>query len=197
MKKLFIIIIIFISFQSWSKANDISDFEIEGVSVGDSLLDFLDKWDLTEQSIIDYPKNTYPGSKKFHGLRINRKSGEYDHFSALLKKGDKKYIIYILRGVKHFENNLIGCKKYKKKVVESFKELLSNIDPIDYIHKYRGDEESISYITAFNFKDGSTVRAYCDIWSASTKKEKRWVDALNIELSSAEGLDWINNEAYN
>ena len=43
MKKLFIIIIIFISFQSWTKADDIRDFEIEGISIGDSALDYFIK----------------------------------------------------------------------------------------------------------------------------------------------------------
>ena len=42
MKKLFIIIIIFISFQSWTKADDVRDLEIEGMSLGDSLLEFLE-----------------------------------------------------------------------------------------------------------------------------------------------------------
>ena len=41
MKKLFIIFIFFISFQTLSKADDIRDFEIEGMSVGDSLLDYM------------------------------------------------------------------------------------------------------------------------------------------------------------
>ena len=43
MQKLFIIIIIFINFQSWTKADDIRDFQIEGMSIGDSLLDFFSK----------------------------------------------------------------------------------------------------------------------------------------------------------
>ena len=43
MKKLFIIIIIFISFQQWTKADDIKDFEIEGFFLGESLLTFFAK----------------------------------------------------------------------------------------------------------------------------------------------------------
>ena len=39
MKKLFIIIIILICFQSLSKADDIRAFQIEGISIGDSLLE--------------------------------------------------------------------------------------------------------------------------------------------------------------
>ena len=46
MKKLFIIIIIFISFETLSKADDITDFQIEGMSIGDSLLDFFNKKNL-------------------------------------------------------------------------------------------------------------------------------------------------------
>ena len=48
MKKLFIIIIIFISFQSLTKADDIRDFQIEGVSIGDSLLNFFSEDDFTK-----------------------------------------------------------------------------------------------------------------------------------------------------
>jgi len=197
MNRLLLILILTLSFQSYSKADDIRDFEIEGMSVGDSLLEFFDELDLTVQIIKDYPKNIYPGSKKFYGLRINKKSGEYDHLAVLLKKDDEKYIIYILRGKKVFDNNIEDCKKYKKKVVDNFKDLLTNVEQSDYIHKYKLDEgKSVSYITDFRFKNGSSIRAYCDNWSTITEKKKRWEDSLSIEISTAEALNWINNEAY-
>ena len=41
MKRLLFILILTLSFQSWTKADDIKDFEIEGMSIGDSLLDFF------------------------------------------------------------------------------------------------------------------------------------------------------------
>ena len=34
------VLVLIFSLQSWTKADDISDFEIEGMSIGDSLLDF-------------------------------------------------------------------------------------------------------------------------------------------------------------
>ena len=37
----FIIIFISFSIQSWTKADDIRDFQIEGMSIGDSLLDTI------------------------------------------------------------------------------------------------------------------------------------------------------------
>jgi len=41
MKRLLLILILIFSFQSLTKADDIRDFEIEGISVGDSLLDYF------------------------------------------------------------------------------------------------------------------------------------------------------------
>ena len=46
MKRLLLILILTLSFQTLSKADDIRDFEIEGMSIGGSLLDNFDKKDL-------------------------------------------------------------------------------------------------------------------------------------------------------
>ena len=63
MKKLFIIIIIFISFQSLAKADDIRDFQIEGISVGDSLLDHFDIAKIKEGLKDWYPDKTFSYSE--------------------------------------------------------------------------------------------------------------------------------------
>ena len=35
------VLVLIFSLQSWTKADDIRDFEIEGMSIGDSLLDYM------------------------------------------------------------------------------------------------------------------------------------------------------------
>ena len=37
------VLVLIFSLQSWTKADDIRDFEIEGMSIGDSALDFFSK----------------------------------------------------------------------------------------------------------------------------------------------------------
>ena len=44
MKVFMAVLFLIFSFQSLTKAADISDFEIAGISVGDSLLDFYHKY---------------------------------------------------------------------------------------------------------------------------------------------------------
>ena len=41
MKIILSLLIIIFSVQPWTKADDIRDFEIEGMSIGDSLLDYF------------------------------------------------------------------------------------------------------------------------------------------------------------
>ena len=59
MKIFLSVLILIFNLQSWTKADDIRELEIEGISIGDSALDFFSK------DIIDDQKNFYPNSKKF------------------------------------------------------------------------------------------------------------------------------------
>ena len=46
------VLLLIFSLQSWTKADDIKDFEIEGISIGDSLLDFYNQDEIKEMYII-------------------------------------------------------------------------------------------------------------------------------------------------
>ena len=49
MKILISILILIFTLQTWTKADDISGFEMEGMSVGDSLLDHFHKDDIIKE----------------------------------------------------------------------------------------------------------------------------------------------------
>jgi len=58
MNRLLLILVLMFSFQSFTKADDIRDFEIDGLSLGESLLKFYDKKDLTTYTADYYSDNT-------------------------------------------------------------------------------------------------------------------------------------------
>ena len=60
MNRLLLIFILTFSFQTLTKADDIRDFEIEGMSIGDSLLDYF-----SEKKIKNEEKNAYIWKTKF------------------------------------------------------------------------------------------------------------------------------------
>ena len=55
------VLVLIFSLQSFTKAEDISDFEIEGISIGDSALEFFDKKEIEERKKIGfvYPDKTF------------------------------------------------------------------------------------------------------------------------------------------
>ena len=60
MKKLLAILILILTFQASSQADDISEFELEGVNVGQSLLDYADKKKIkTIKSKTQYPNDKF------------------------------------------------------------------------------------------------------------------------------------------
>ena len=69
MKIYFLILILFFNFQLSTKADDIRDFEIEGMSIGDSLLDY---YSLNKvKSFLQ--KNQYPSSQRIKMYFIDDK----------------------------------------------------------------------------------------------------------------------------
>ena len=76
------IIILIISLQSWTKADDISDFQIEGMSIADSLLDYFSEAEIKNPG----SNNTmyYPKSRKFYEIVLDTKTKKYDLISLVL-----------------------------------------------------------------------------------------------------------------
>ena len=108
MKKLLLIFILTFSFQTLVKADDIRDFEIEGVSIGDSLFDHF-----SVDEINDFPEDFYPKSKKFYiKYLFSNEYTSYDIMKVALKKNSNQ--IYSLSGSLFFDN-FDKCNIKKKK----------------------------------------------------------------------------------
>jgi len=192
MKKLFIIIIIFISFQSLSKADDITDFQIEGISIGDSLLDFYQENEIN--------KNYYPKSQKFYysWFTIND-SNQYSEIQVVLKDKDKKYIVQSLRAGKMFPNKIDKCLIEKKALVREFKQMVGKSVQVNDYPKYKHSNSypnSFIYSTQFEFKNNNLIRIFCMDWSTKAEEDNGWKDNLSLEIQKKIYRNWLNNEAY-
>ena len=185
--------LLFFSFQAPSWADDISDFQIEGMSIGDSLLDYY-----SETEIKNWHKTYYEKSKKFIKIDTPRLSGKmYDVYAFHIKDNDSKYIIYDISGGKYFgRNNVKDCKNFKDKVVKDLILVFKNIKPnsYEYIYDTIEDGKSIAHITDFDFSSGS-IRVWCVDWSKVTEENTNWEDNVSVNISSMEFLDWLNNES--
>ena len=121
MKKLLEILVLglFLIAPSW--ADDIKDFQIEEISVGDSLLDHFSKKEVKDFFEIKNAVNYYPKSKKFFTLGTFSEGKIYKQINFDLKNSDNKYIIYGISGYKRIAYQ--DCIKESKLVVSEIKQL--------------------------------------------------------------------------
>ena len=196
MKKLIIIFILIFNFQSFTWADDIRDFEIERISIGDSLLDFYSTGEI--ESLDDNFKVFYK-DKEFYDLQLEVKKHEtWPILSFSVKKNDKKYIIHALAGGK-FVKNLKDCRQQQNQIVKDLTDtFLVDIKSKKYNFKYEdvADGKSIAYVDDFDLLNGS-LRVYCTDWSDQTELETTYTDNIRLEIGTLEYFEWLNYKAYN
>tara|TARA_B100001027_G_C16162945_1_gene283438 strand:+ start:178 stop:765 length:588 start_codon:yes stop_codon:yes gene_type:complete len=182
-------------FHSSSNAEDISEFEIEGISVNDKLLNHISKNEIENS----FNQATYYKNKKYVVIFVNIESTIYDRLQATLKTNDNKYIIYSLEGIIDFDKNIKGCLSKKKEIFNDLKSVFNNAEIIHNDSVYTGDEsgKSFSYGTWFYLKNGGYASITCTEMGEKVRDEKGWSDELSIGISNQEFLVYLQNEAYN
>ena len=103
MKTLLTLIVLL--FSSSLVADDISDFEIEGMSVGDSLLDYFSEDEIKNNIYDAYPNKE---DSTFTTVEIStlKSFKNYDAIQAMIKENDNKYIAYTMDGMISYRNNI-------------------------------------------------------------------------------------------
>ena len=109
MKKFLAILILIFTLQTPSQADDIIDFQIEGMSIGDSLLDYFSKEEIKQAE----NNPALIGDEKFIIIFSPSQLEIYNQVQITYKLKDKKYLIHSLEGKLDFKNNI---EDYTKKV---------------------------------------------------------------------------------
>ena len=194
MKKFIAILILIFTLQTPSWADDIRDFQIEGVSLGDSALDYFTEEEIEESEKIFYEHNKFITVLfyKHPSLKV------YDSISVIYKPNDKKYKIYGVEGTLYFTNNIIDCYKKQDDIISELSEFFGNEAKINtYTGKHRDDKSGNSKytITDFDFKTGRSARVMCYDWSEEMTRKNRWPDALLVVINSAEFMNFLTDLA--
>ena len=195
MKIYLIIFILIFSFQSWTKADNIRELEIEGISIGDNALDFFSK------DIIDENTLFYPNSKKFFRTTVTLNNNEFDSVQMHIKNDDK-YIIYSIAGLIYYQRNdpKKKCEDMRLKIVSEISTILDNTKKSKIEKDFEpNDETGKSYGEAiyFDFKEDYSeyVKVGCVFYGEEFFKKKNWSNHLRLSLTSSEFHYWLKDEA--
>ena len=179
------VLVLIFSLQSLTKADDIRDFQIEGISIGDSLLDYFSESEIERsKDELQYKAN------KFYQVTIL--SGNFDQYDAMhfqLKNNDNKFIIYSMSGI--IELEIKKCLKKQKKI---FKELLTLFDNPKTSDEGKRKHPGIK--NAYTYDNYILVKS--DMISVSCYEfiNSNFAEKLLISADTAEFNNFLNTEAH-
>ena len=193
MKKLStFLFLIFFSFSALSFADDISDLKIEGISIGDSLLDYFSEKEIKKEIEINkymyqYTTGEFGEVYKYDGLQT------YFILSFFVKPDDKDFIIYAIYGSLPHEKDINSCYKKMSEISKEFSGTYKNEKKKEKTFNHAVDPTGRSNIkeVSFTFKSGDQIKVTCTDFEESLRIKNNWFDGLDIVIQSKEVRDWL------
>ena len=197
MKKIFFLIILLLSFQNLSSAGEIKNFQIEGMKIGDSALDYFSETQLedNEQGWHNFNYNEYSTS-------YMPGKGIYNWFLVSYKNDDDNFTIEGLVGgleknnydVKECNNKLdvtaLNISKLFKNTSQEEKKSYKLQQDAAQTYPFTG--KSVVTSLSFNFLDGAKIILECYDMEKEAKKNESFLktvlkqkDSFRIDVRSS------------
>ena len=192
MKKLLTIIVLGLLWCNTTQADDIRDFQIEGISIWDSALKHFSKDKITN-SKAPYYKYIKKNKNMFSTSEISGNYETYDVIQFSYKTNDPKYKIYYIAGMIPYKNNVEDCYKKKSEVEKDLKILFPDLRTSESYKKHPADPSGESFTTSkvFWFPNNSyNIAVRCYDWSPQTNR----LDHLRINIKSKQFNDWMGEK---
>jgi len=188
MKRLLLILIFTLSFPLLVSADQIREVEIEGISIGDSLLDHFTKKEIKKATQKDWFTN-----KKYTVVVFKKKIETYEELQVAFLTDDKEYKVQSVSGLIKYKDNINECYKKAKNIYEEIKDTLPELEDYGkYVYEHNDDPEGsvTDYALLNNKKDEVFIGCY------DYSKNYNAIDNLRIGVRLFEYSDFLINEAY-
>jgi len=182
MKNAIILLLIVLSLKTIVKADDIRDFEIEGMSIGDSLLDYFSE-EVIKNSI---PEGMFANieDKTFTLSEIaSHTFNDYERIQFIFKRSDKNYELYGMHGVIWIENNMKVCMKKLEEISSAINSSIDYKDKYDFNNIELDGNLGIYSGNVYKLNDG-IISIHCYDWTKKIETERRWVDNLRVNIKT-------------
>ena len=194
MKKLLGILVLALLLLTPSWANNIRDLEIEGVVIGDNLLDHFSKQEIKKELLSSVSYDFLKDPDKFIQVEfINHSSLEtYDSIQVFYKNIPDEYEVFGIIGKLYFLKNIHECVSKRDQIVNELKGVLKNIDASDpEINSHPADKSGESKVNqvSFWFNNGDLILAEC----YDLSEKIGYYDNLKINILTDELNKWITD----
>ena len=192
MKKILAIIILNICLIFPSQADDIKDFQIEGISILDPLTKFISKEEIlkTKNSTQDvYKSDDFYSVTFLKNNAFNLKN--FDEIQFHLEKNDSLFKIHALTGAKYISD--------KGKCLKEFNNAEKDLDNLfKGANKRKKDNYEHASKRGFIYKhkvyelNDGMISVKCDKWDKDTGIK----DSLVFDIFTKKLSNWLNTKAY-
>ena len=199
MRIIIIIFTFFINLQSLTKADDINDFKVEGLSLGDSLLNFYNIKQITAEINSGYAHfykdNKFVklaiGNTNEFSMRTNLKI--YDEIGVTIKPDDKNYIIYGLSGDILCQEDIQYCFTKQKEIISDLKVFFNNniiVNKYENTHWIDDTGKSIVNVIEILSKNKELLIA---VSVYDMNEDLDYADQVSVEIASKEYESFLRN----
>ena len=181
------VVLLILSLQSLTKADDIRDFQIEGMSIGDSALDYFSK------SEIKINSKPYYKNKKYTPVEFNLHKSFQTYYGVDINflTNDTKSRIEGLKGVIDYRNiSMDKCKKQLIDIANDISSLFTNFEKTKLettIHGADPTGKSKHTDIAFFSPQGDVITVFCTDYST----EIGWMDHLGVNIRTKKFNDFL------
>jgi len=207
MKKLLILLFSILLLSSPSVfADDISDFEIEGMSIGDNLLDYMTEEEILEE--IELNKDDYPylnEPNKYVEIYFWNVLPTYDNGLSVFVKNNstnqyitnknEKYTILSIYGMMNYIEDFDSCLAKKDEIVSELSKMFPNAQKIesDFVHPSDPSGKSIIDRISFHFDSGAEVNTECLDFDETFRIKANQNEGLIVSILSEEIINWFSD----
>ena len=187
----FIVIIYFLSSLSL-RAESVKDFQIEGISLGDSALKYYSKEEIKKSSRDHFKDKTFTATQNYP-LDFFK---NYDYFDYTFRTNDKNFIIVSMAGIISYESKKMNdCYKKMKKIDDDVKSILENMKRTEgHKIKSKSDETGISTFSQITFEGSDGV---INITCYDNTSRENNMSYLSVSVRTNEFADFLRFKAYN
>ena len=197
MNKLALYVLLVLMWCNVGFAADISDFEIDGISVGDSALKYLDEEEIKKEikeSIYMYDYLKEP--EKFGHIAIRNGLKKYSFITLVVSINDE-YIIEDISGniASTITSNkeLDNCLKEMQEIEKEFSQIFNKYEKFENISDHPIDPtggSKVHYIE-YQFENGDSAQIQCFDFEEKLRIENNWADGLSVVVRKNKVSKWL------
>ena len=140
--------------------------------------------------ILSNSERTASSTKSVNSSIINEPC---NGFSFFVKPNDERFLIYEVRGVISYIEDLNGCLQQRNEIAKEISEIFEEAKKSEESFKVHTDPsgKSTKNKIKFTFNSGDEIQLVCSDWEENLRIKNNWGEGLSVIITTNGVLNWL------